>query len=68
MTTTIEFGQFMTINYSAGYDGDGQIVYESSNASGATDTSYIVRSTALGGEVLTRLNQSGNKKITHSPI
>jgi hypothetical protein len=26
-----------------------------------------VRSTALGGEVLTRLNQSGNKKITHVP-
>ena len=67
LVTTIEFGQFTTINYSSGYDGDGQLVYESSNASGVTETSYIVRSTALAGEVLTRLNQSGGKKITHVP-
>jgi hypothetical protein len=65
--TTIEFGQFTTITYSAGYDGDGQLVYESSSTSSSTEASYIVRSTVLGGEVLTRLNQSGNKKITHVP-
>ena len=65
--TTIEFGQFTTITYSAGYDGDGQLVRESSSTSSSTETSYIVRSTVLGGEVLTRLNQSGNKKITHVP-
>jgi len=65
LVTSTEFGQFNTTTYSAGYDGDGQLMYESSNTSSVTTTSYIVRSTALGGEVLTRLDQSGNKKTTH---
>lgn len=66
MITSVEFGQFNITTYSAGYDGDGQLVYESSSTSVTTQTSYIVRSTVLG-EVLTRLDQSGNKKITHVP-
>jgi len=64
LVTSTEFGQFNTTTYSAGYDGDGQLMYESSNTSSVTTTSYIVRSTALGGEVLARLDQSGNKKTT----
>lgn len=67
MVTSSETGQFNTITYSAAYDGDGQEVYESSNTSpGSTESSYIVRATVLGA-VLTRLDQSGNKKITHVP-
>lgn len=68
MVTTIETGTFSTVTYSSAYDGDGRLVYESSNASpGSSVASYIVRSSVLGGEVLTRLDQSGNKKITHVP-
>jgi len=66
MITTIETGSSGNITYSATYDGDGQLVKESSNTSSSSETSYIVRSTVLG-EVLTRLDQSGNKKITHVP-
>jgi YD repeat-containing protein len=67
MTTSVETTQFNTVSYTAGYDGDGQLVKESTNTSpGTSDTSYIVRSTVLG-DVLTRLDQSGNKKTTHVP-
>lgn len=68
MLTSVETGQSNTITYSVSYDGDGQVVFESSNTSpGTSESSYIVRSTVLGGEVLTRLDQSGNKKSTHVP-
>jgi len=65
MITSFESGS--NITYSAAYDGDGQVVKETSATSSTTETSYIVRSTALRGEVLTRLDQSGNKKVTHVP-
>ena len=68
MVTTVQSNQFNTVTYSASYDGDGQLVYETSNTSpGSSSASYIVRSTVLGGEVLTRLDQFGNKLITHVP-
>jgi YD repeat-containing protein len=68
MLTSVETGQFNTITYSASYDGDGQVVFESSNTSpGTFESGYIVRSSVLEGEVFTRLDQSGNKKTTHVP-
>ena len=67
MITSVETTEFNTVTYSAGYDGDGQLVKESTNTSpGTPDASYIVRSSVLG-DVLTRLDQSGNKKTTHVP-
>ena len=67
MVSSVETGPFNTTTYTAAYDGDGQVVFESSTTSpGASDSSYIVRSSVLG-DVLTRLDQSGNKKITHVP-
>ena len=68
MITSVENGQSSTVTYSASYDGGGQLIYETSNTSpGSTSASYIVRSTVLNGEVLTRLDQLGNKLITHVP-
>lgn len=67
MVTTVDTGSTSTVTYSASYDGDGQLVYESSNTSpGTFEASYIVRSTVLR-DMLTRLDQWGNKKITHVP-
>lgn len=68
MVSSVETGQFNTITYAAAYDGDREMVYESSTTSpGTSESSYLVRSSVLGGEVLTRLDQSGNKKITYVP-
>ena len=68
LVSSVETGEFNTITYAASYEGDGKMVYESSTTSpGTSESSYIVRSSVLGGEVLTRLDQSGNKKITHVP-
>ena len=68
MISSVQSGQSSTVTYSATYDGDGRLVYEISTTSlGSSSASYIVRSTVLGGEVLTRLDQSGNKLITHVP-
>ncbi|HKV35769.1 MAG TPA: LamG-like jellyroll fold domain-containing protein [Pyrinomonadaceae bacterium] len=66
LLSVVETGSIST-NYSATYDGDGQIVYESTSVSGTSDSGYAIRSTVLGGEVLTRLNSAGNKKVTHVP-
>ena len=68
MVSTSETSSINTITYAVAYDGDGWVVYESNtNSLGPFESSYIVRSTVLGGEILTRLDQSGNKKITHVP-
>jgi len=68
MISSVQTNQFNTVTYSASYDGDGEVSFESSVTSpGTSESSYIVRSTVLGGDVLTRLDQSGNKKITHVP-
>lgn len=47
------------------YDGDGQVVHESKT--GGAATFYVVRSTVLGGEVVTRLDASGGKQYTYVP-
>jgi len=69
LVSSVETGQFNTTTYAASYAGDGAMVYESKHyiAWHFRVTSYIVRSSVLGGDVLTRLDQSGNKKITHVP-
>ncbi len=42
--------------------------FETSTTSpGSPESAYFVRSTVLDGEVLTRVDQSGNKKVTHVP-
>ena len=65
VVTNIDYAPYTTITYGSGYDGDGQLAFESSQFY-SYSASYIVRSTVLG-EVLTRLDQAGNKKITHVP-
>jgi YD repeat-containing protein len=68
MVSSVETGPFNTVTYSPAYDGDGKLVRESSSVSpGVSQLSYVVRSTVLGGEVLTRLDASGNKLTTHVP-
>ena len=68
MVSTIQRGSTTTINFSVEYDGDDQVVYESNTTSpGSSESSYILRSTVLEGAILTRLDQSGNKKSTHVP-
>jgi len=67
MVSSVETGALNTTTYTCAYDGDDEMVFESSATSpGTSDSSYIVRSSVLG-EVLTRLDQSGNKKITYVP-
>jgi YD repeat-containing protein len=54
----------------ATYDGNGRVVYATSNDSvgtGIFSSSYTLRATALGGEVLTTLNSSGDKAMTYVP-
>src|SRR5438034_2944629 len=50
--------------YITSYDGDGQSVREYLQESPTTSNSYSVRSTVLGGKVLTRLDNAGNKTMT----
>jgi len=59
-------------NYTPAYDGDGQLAYERAQttvngSSASITTSYIMRSTVLRGEILTRLDQNGNKSSTYVP-
>ena len=54
----------------ATFDGDGRAVYATSNDSigtGIFSSSYTLRSTALGGEVLTTLSSTGDKVTTYVP-
>ncbi|MCM3870117.1 MAG: hypothetical protein ND895_05400 [Pyrinomonadaceae bacterium] len=73
LVTNVDFGANgpnTTATYNSSYDGDGHLVFESQVTTGSPSSSsaaYILRSTALGGEVLTRLTQSGNKSVTHVP-
>jgi hypothetical protein len=50
-----------TTTYTAGYDGDGQAVAESTSQAG---NSYNVRSSVMGGKIVTVLTASGDKKQT----
>lgn len=68
LRTSVETGPFNTKTYAAGYDGDARVVHEiSTTTPGGSQGSYIIRSTVLDGEVLTRLDGSGNKLTTHVP-
>ncbi len=50
--------------YKTSYDGDGQPVRESTTKTSSNTTGYMIRSSVLGGRVLTRLDSSGNKLTT----
>ncbi len=50
--------------YKTSYDGDGQPVSESTTKTSSNTTGYMIRSSVLGGRVLTRLDSSGNKLTT----
>jgi YD repeat-containing protein len=50
--------------YTTGYDGDGQAVRESTTTPTYTTTGYMIRSSVLGGRVLTRLDSVGAKQKT----
>jgi hypothetical protein len=52
-------GNHITVSQTTGYDGDGASVYEV--ASGVT--TYHVRSSALGGQIVEELNNSGQKTV-----
>ena len=68
LTNMVETRTSSTVTYSAAYDGDDEIVFETNTTSpGTSESAYAVRSTVLDGEVLTRVDQSGNKKVTHVP-
>jgi hypothetical protein len=61
-----------TVDYRPSYDGDGKSASEWSQTTqngypSPATSSYIVRSTVLRGEILTRLNQNGNKSTTYVP-
>jgi len=49
------------------YDGDGQLLYESVFKNSATTSDYLIRSSVLGGAVLTKLDAAGNKDTTYVP-
>src|SRR5215213_1016930 len=66
LTSTVDTGSSGTTTYTAAYDGDGEVVFETNAQSGTTKSLYAIRSTVLG-EVLTRLDQAGNKTDTHVP-
>jgi YD repeat-containing protein len=65
LTGTTETGGGTTTTYTSAYDGDGQTVYEAVTGGTSPNTDYLVHSTVLGGEVITKLDASGNKSITY---
>jgi YD repeat-containing protein len=55
-------------NFATSYDCDGRTIYEASwGATVAASSYYLVRSSVLGGEVVTRLDSSGSKAYTYVP-
>jgi hypothetical protein len=63
-------GAASTLTDTTTYDGDGQAVYETtydSAGTGSSTSSYLLRSTALGGEVLTTLSSPSNTNTTNVP-
>jgi YD repeat-containing protein len=57
-------GTTTTSTYVSSYDGDGLSVRSYSQESSTTSNSYMVRSTVLGGEVVTWLDNAGRKSKT----
>jgi hypothetical protein len=55
-------------NFATSYGCDGQTIYEPAwGATIPTSSYYLVRSSVLGGEVVTRLDSAGNKAYTYVP-
>jgi YD repeat-containing protein len=54
--------------YVSGYDGDGQLALEYYQENPNTTKSYIVRSSVLNGQAVTRLDYLGNKSTTNFTI
>src|SRR5438045_25737 len=72
LSRTVESATNRTVDYRPAYDGDGKLAYEWSQTTqnGSTApaiSSYVVRSTVLGGDILTGLDQNGNKSVTDVP-
>jgi YD repeat-containing protein len=72
LSRTIDTATNRTVDYRPSYDGDDKLASEWSQTTqngypNSATSSYIVRSTALNGEILTRLNQNGNKSNTYVP-
>ncbi len=63
LATTSETRNGQTSTNNLAYDGDGELLYESINAS---VSDYLIRSTVLG-TVLTKLTSTGGKDITYVP-
>jgi YD repeat-containing protein len=65
LVTTAETAAGVTSTLTQAHDGDGRLVHSSNGSTAGTD--YEVRSSVLGGEVVTRLNQQGGKGYTYVP-
>jgi hypothetical protein len=71
LSRSIDTATNRAVDYRPGYDGDGKLASEWSQITqngypSPATSSYAVRSTVIG-EVLTRLDQSGNKSVTNVP-
>jgi YD repeat-containing protein len=72
LSRSIDTATNRTGDYRPSFDGDGKLAYEWSQTTqngypSPATSSYILRSTVLRGEILTRLNQNGNKSSTYVP-
>jgi YD repeat-containing protein len=67
LTSTTETSSSGSVTLSSDYDGDGQSVREAQVGGSLPATYYLVRSSALSGEVVTRLTASGAKAYTYVP-
>ncbi|HEX8501128.1 MAG TPA: hypothetical protein VF659_11115, partial [Pyrinomonadaceae bacterium] len=67
LASTTETSSNGSTTLSLSYDGDGQPIRESTTGGSSPGTFYLVRSTALKGEILTRLKSNGTKAYTYVP-
>lgn len=67
LASTTETSGTTTDTLTTSYDGDGRTVREAKTGGSAPGTHYLVRSTVLGGEVVTRLTGAGAKEDTYVP-
>lgn len=66
VTTTETSSTNVVTTLTDAYDTDGRIIYNSTG--NPATTFYMVRSTVLGGEVVTRLTSAGAKSYTYVPV
>ncbi len=67
MTSVTETVGMSSDTLSLSYDGDGLTAREAKTGGSAPGTEYLVRSSVLGGEVVTRLTAAGEKEYTYVP-